>query len=106
MCIRDRAITLLIYFWLQHNLNLNGNLINDFFFFTILGVIIGGRIGYILLYNPNYYFYNPLEIFKVWKGGMAFHGGLIGVILSTLVFSLKNKISFLEQCEIWLSRKN
>ena len=49
----------------KHKINLNNNLINDFFFFSIIGVIIGGRIGYILLYNPNYYFYNPLEIFKV-----------------------------------------
>ena len=79
---------------LKNNLNLSNDLINDFFFFTIFGVIIGGRIGYIVFYNPNYYFYNPSEIIKVWKGGMAFHGGLIGVILSTLFFSLKNKISF------------
>ncbi len=69
-------------------------MVNDFFFFTIFGVIIGGRIGYIILYNPIYYFSNPLEIIKVWKGGMAFHGGLIGVILSTLLFSFKKKINF------------
>ena len=73
---------------------MSNNLINDFFFFTIFGVIIGGRVGYIILYNPIYYFSNPLEIIKVWKGGMAFHGGLIGVILSTLFFSFKKKISF------------
>ena len=78
----------------KHKINLNNNLINDFFFFSIIGVIIGGRNGYILLYNPNYYFYNPLEIFKVWKGGMAFHGGLIGIIICTFFFSLKKKISF------------
>ena len=79
----------------KYELNLNNDLVNDFFFFTIFGVIIGGRIGYIILYNPIYYFSNPLEIIKIWKGGMAFHGGLTGVILSTLFFSLKNKISFL-----------
>ena len=73
---------------------MSNDLINDFFFFTIFGVIIGGRIGYIILYNPIYYFSNPLEIIKVWKGGMAFHGGLIGVILSTLLFSFKKKINF------------
>ena len=73
---------------------MSNDLINDFFFFTIFGVIIGGRVGYIILYNPIYYFSNPLEIIKVWKGGMAFHGGLIGVILSTLFFSFKKKISF------------
>ena len=73
---------------------MSNDLINDFFFFTIFGVIIGGRVGYIIFYNPIYYFSNPLEIIKVWKGGMAFHGGLIGVILSTLFFSFKKKISF------------
>ena len=78
----------------KHKLDLSNDLINDFFFYTILGVILGGRIGYILLYNPAYYFYNPIEIIKVWNGGMAFHGGLIGVIISTLLFSLKNKSSF------------
>ena len=84
----------------KHNLTLNNTLINDFFFFTILGVILGGRIGYILLYNPNYYFHNPIEIIKLWKGGMAFHGGLIGIILSTFIFSLKNKISFYIFCDL------
>ena len=78
----------------KYELNLNNDLVNDFFFYTIFGVIIGGRIGYIILYNPIYYFSNPLEIIKVWKGGMAFHGGLIGVILSTLLFSFKKKINF------------
>ena len=47
---------------LKNNLNLSNDLINDFFFFTIFGVIIGGRIGYIIFFNPNYYFYNPSEI--------------------------------------------
>ena len=78
----------------KYRLNLNNNLINDFFFIAIFGVIIGGRIGYVVLYNPMYYFSNPLEIIKVWKGGMSFHGGLIGITLSIFFFSLKNKISF------------
>ena len=62
--------------------------------YLILGIIVGGRLGYIFFYNYEYYTQNPYEILKIWKGGMAFHGGLIGVILSTLFFSLKNKISF------------
>ena len=57
-------------------------------------MIIGGRIGYVLLYNPLYFFNNPIEIIKVWNGGMAFHGGLIGVIISTAFFSIKRKINF------------
>ncbi len=84
----------------KHNLNLSNDLINNFFFFTVLGVIIGGRIGYVILYNPIYYFSNPIEILKVWKGGMAFHGGLIGVILSSYLFSFKNKINFLIFCDL------
>ncbi len=59
--------------------------------YIILGVIIGGRLGYVLFYNPSFYFENILEIFKIWKGGMSFHGGLIGVIIFTFFFSrIKN----------------
>ena len=75
------------YLNLKNNLNLNKDLIYDFFFFTVLGVIIGGRIGYIILYNPTYYLQNPIEIFQVWKGGMAFHGGMIGVIFIDMFYS-------------------
>ena len=82
------------YLNLKNNLNLNKDLIYDFFFFTVLGVIIGGRIGYIILYNPTYYLQNPIEIFQVWKGGMAFHGGMIGVIFSTYIFCLKKNLNF------------
>ena len=82
------------YLNLKNNLNLNKDLIYDFFFFTVLGVIIGGRIGYIILYNPTYYLQNPIEIFQVWKGGMAFHGGMIGVIFSTYIFCLAKNLNF------------
>lgn len=57
-----------------------------------IGIILGGRIGYILFYQPEYYFSNPIEMFKVWRGGMSFHGGLIGVIISLLLFSRYHKI--------------
>ena len=46
-----------------------------------MGVVLGGRLGYVLFYNPGYYFDNPAEIMKVWKGGMSFHGGLLGGII-------------------------
>jgi len=64
---------------------------DDFITFLIIGVIIGGRLGYVLLYNPNYYFNNLIDILKVWEGGMSFHGGLIGVIVAGIYFSKKNK---------------
>tara|TARA_Y100000590_G_scaffold230271_1_gene259599 strand:- start:815 stop:1624 length:810 start_codon:yes stop_codon:yes gene_type:complete len=67
---------------------------DDLVIYIILGVIIGGRLGYVLFYNPDYYVKNFLEIFQIWKGGMSFHGGLIGVIIFTIIFSQKNKIKF------------
>ena len=56
----------------------------------IIGIIFGGRLGYVVLYNPSYYFNNPIEIFMFWNGGMSFHGGLLGVIIATIIFGKKN----------------
>ena len=56
---------------------------------VILGVILGGRLGFVLFYQPGYYLQNPMEIIAVWQGGMSFHGGLIGVIVAALIFSLR-----------------
>ena len=56
----------------------------------IIGIIFGGRLGYVILYNPSYYFNNPIEIFMFWNGGMSFHGGLLGVIIATIIFGKKN----------------
>ena len=53
----------------------------SFLTYLILGVIIGGRLGYVIFYNLEYYAFNPLAIFRIWDGGMAFHGGFIGVII-------------------------
>ena len=72
----------------------NSKLIDDFFVWEIIGVIIGGRIGYVLFYQLNIFFLNPLYLFYIWKGGMSFHGGLIGIIISVLFFSKKNSIKF------------
>ena len=69
------------------------NLFDDFITYLIVGVILGGRIGYVLFYNLSYYLKNPYEIFMVWNGGMSFHGGLLGVILATLIFSKKHKLN-------------
>ena len=69
---------------------IDNKVIEEFFIWTALGVIIGGRIGYVLFYQTYSIFYNPLEIFYIWKGGMSFHGGLIGTFFSTILFS-KNK---------------
>ena len=63
------------------------NVFDDLIIYLILGIIIGGRLGYVLFYNLEYYLNNFLEIFKIWNGGMSFHGGLFGVIIATIVFS-------------------
>ena len=74
--------------------------IEDLLFFGVLGVVIGGRLGYVLFYKPGYYAANPLEIFAVWKGGMAFHGGLLGVLVAMAVFARKRGRSFLEVTDV------
>ncbi|NGZ28360.1 MAG: prolipoprotein diacylglyceryl transferase [Magnetococcales bacterium] len=61
----------------------------------LLGVVVGGRLGYTLFYQPALYLANPLAIFKVWEGGMSFHGGLLGVALAVVWFSRRHAISFL-----------
>ena len=63
---------------------------DDYIAYLIIGVIIGGRIGYIVFYNFSYYLDNFLDIFKIWQGGMSFHGGLLGVIVSSFIFAKKN----------------
>ena len=63
---------------------------DDFITYLILGIIIGGRLGYVVFYNLSFYLNNFLDVFKIWQGGMSFHGGLIGVIIATTWFSLKN----------------
>jgi len=63
---------------------------DDFITYAIFGIIVGGRLGYVLFYNFNYYSNNFFEIFKVWQGGMSFHGGLLGVIIVSIWFSKKN----------------
>ena len=68
--------------------------IDKFFIWAIIGVILGGRIGYVLFYQTNLFFTKPTYILEIWNGGMSFHGGLIGMILSIYFFSLTYKIQF------------
>ena len=72
------------------NLEINKKF-DDYISYLIIGIIVGGRFGYIVFYNFNYYLNNILDIFKIWEGGMSFHGGLIGVICASIVFAKKNK---------------
>ena len=68
-------------------------LFDDFITYLIIGVILGGRLGYALFYNLKYYLENPFEILMIWNGGMSFHGGLIGVIVASQLFSSKHRLS-------------
>ncbi len=69
--------------------------VDDLLTYIVFGVILGGRLGFVLFYQPGYYLSNPLEILKVWQGGMAFHGGLLGVIVAMILFSRSRGISLL-----------
>lgn len=68
--------------------------LEDLIFYSVLGVVVGGRLGYVLFYKPSYYLAHPLEIFYLWEGGMAFHGGLIGVLLVMFLFARKRGVTF------------
>ena len=63
---------------------------DDYITYLIIGIILGGRLGYILFYNFSYYLNNFSDIFKIWQGGMSFHGGLIGIIIVSIIFAKKN----------------
>jgi phosphatidylglycerol:prolipoprotein diacylglycerol transferase len=69
------------------------NLFDDFITYIIIGIILGGRIGYALFYNLEYYLEKPIEILMVWNGGMSFHGGVIGVVVAAHLFSKKHKMN-------------
>jgi phosphatidylglycerol:prolipoprotein diacylglycerol transferase len=66
--------------------------IDDFLLWATLGVILGGRIGYILFYQPAYYIANPVEVVYIWRGGMSFHGGLLGVVVAIVLFARSIKV--------------
>ncbi|UWR87472.1 prolipoprotein diacylglyceryl transferase [Phaeobacter inhibens] len=74
--------------------------VEDLLTWIILGVILGGRLGYVLFYQPGYYLANPAEILRIWQGGMAFHGGLLGVILATWLYALRHNIPRLQIADL------
>jgi phosphatidylglycerol:prolipoprotein diacylglycerol transferase len=76
-------------------IKLNMDIMQDIFFLAMLGVLVGGRLGYVLFYNLSYFLQNPAEIIMVWKGGMSFHGGLLFTILFEFLYIRKKKLDFL-----------
>ena len=73
---------------------------DDFVLWVTLGIILGGRVGYVLFYNFDFFIARPLEMLEVWKGGMSFHGGFLGCVLAVVLFGLKRKISILSLGDI------
>src|SRR6201984_746875 len=73
---------------------------DDFVLWVTLGIILGGRIGYVLFYNPSYFAAHPLESFQLWKGGMSFHGGFLGCVLAVILFARHRGISILSLGDI------
>lgn len=76
-----------------------GEVLLDFLGYVALGLVVGGRLGYVLFYNLNFYIENPLEIFALWKGGLSFHGGFIGVVLTGIWFAKRRSIPFYEMAD-------
>ncbi len=73
---------------------------DDYITYLILGVIIGGRLGYVLFYNFDYYINNLIDVVKIWQGGMSFHGGLVGVIITSVWFAQKNNHNYFSYLDI------
>ncbi len=92
-----------IYFILKFNVKkpiIEAKFIENFLLWAIIGILIGGRIGYIIFYNLEYYLNNLSKIFYLWEGGMSFHGGLIGISTAIIIFCLKSKLKILSMCDL------
>ena len=74
--------------YLKDNIEIN-KLFDEYISYIIFGIIIGGRLGYVFIYNLHYFINNPLKILYIWEGGMSFHGGVIGIIVSSYLFAKK-----------------
>ncbi|MDA0939025.1 MAG: prolipoprotein diacylglyceryl transferase [Proteobacteria bacterium] len=93
------VIAILLGYWILLNANkktpiLSQESLDSIILYIAFGILIGGRIGYVLFYNLQWIYTNPLQIIKIWEGGMSFHGGLIGVIIIMYIFSKKFNLSF------------
>ncbi len=91
------AVLLLGRYRIKHSVNapISNQQLDDLLFYGVLGVVLGGRLGYVLFYKPDYYLLHPLEIFYVWEGGMAFHGGFVGVMAAMWLYVKKHGMRWL-----------
>ncbi|MCT4617153.1 MAG: prolipoprotein diacylglyceryl transferase [Candidatus Gracilibacteria bacterium] len=93
---------IILYYGLKYRKFLDGQKLDDFIFYIFLGIILGGRLGYVVFYNLEYFLNNPLKIPAVWEGGMSFHGGVLGVIVALILFTKKYKLNLLETSDALL----
>ena len=96
-------IGILLGWYLAKKFFVNKNIkdkFDDYITYLIIGLILGGRIGYVLIYNFNFYFNNPLDILKIWQGGMSFHGGVLGIIIASIIFTKKYNDNFFEYLDV------
>ncbi|MEE4252445.1 MAG: prolipoprotein diacylglyceryl transferase [Desulfuromusa sp.] len=96
------------YFMMCHiaklrEMPIKNEMISDLLFYGVLGVVLGGRLGYTLFYNTQYYLNHPLKIFYVWEGGMSFHGGLIGVLIVLVLFCQIRKLNIFMVADLVVS---
>ena len=78
----------------ETHMDVDKNTLMDFAFYLFVGVLVGGRVGYILFYNPVYFATHPAEVFALWQGGMSFHGGLIGTLVAGFIFCWQQRIDY------------
>jgi phosphatidylglycerol---prolipoprotein diacylglyceryl transferase len=96
-------VGILLGWYLAKKIFINNNIkdkFDDYITYVIIGLILGGRLGYVLFYNFDYYLNNFFDVFKIWQGGMSFHGGVIGIIISSLLFSKKNNDNVFKYLDI------
>lgn len=84
-------VSLQIMLWIFKKEKKNTEDLNDLVWYVVLGVVVGARLGHCLFYNPQYYFHNPMEILQVWKGGLASHGGTVGIVVALYFFMRKKR---------------
>jgi len=94
------AFFIIGYLAAKKKVRLTGDDLWDYIFYLMLGVLVGGRLGYCLFYAPVYYFHAPLKIFALWEGGMSFHGGFMGVALATAYYCWKKHVHFYDVGDI------
>jgi len=88
------------HFWKYRSPPMEIDQTDDILTYLIFGVILGGRLGYVLFYNFDYYLFNPIDILRIWDGGMSFHGGFAGVVLSLIYYSSRNGIEIMPAADL------